>query len=87
MKSTTNFNKAVSVLEGEVVLAHDRRSTNAPRIDYSLSRGRYRSGRAAKVLRPAYGISNTLQAALAHLADKVDYIDGMPNYFFFVKGA
>lgn len=73
----TNVQKALDLLQGKTVVAHDRRKTDAHPIDFTQYR--YKGSR---VLAPSYGISNTMHSNLAKLADEVKFVDGMPRYCF-----
>lgn len=77
--SNPNIRKALDLLKGKTVVAHDRRAATATAIDYSD----YRLPNGVRVLSPAYGVSNTMHKALAKLADKVKFVDGMPRFHFY----
>lgn len=77
-----NVQKALDILKGKSVIAHDRRKADAIAIDFKQYR---RAG--LRVLRPCYGISNTMLLALTKLADKVVYEgkkSGMPSFHFYI---
>lgn len=88
MKNVTNdpnVRKALDILKGKTVVSHDRRAATATPIDFTQYR---RAG--LRVLRPSYGISNTMLQALTKLADKVVYEgkkSGMPSFHFYITEA
>lgn len=77
MTSTSNLQQALAILKGTSVIAHDRRAADAFAVDFTK-----RQFQGMIVLRPSYGISNTMQKALTKLAVKVNFVGGMPSYHF-----
>ena len=80
MTKNQNLKSALAILKGTTVVAHDRRAADAIAVDYTV-----RQVRGRKIVRPSYGISNTMQSQLTKLADDVTFIGGMPNYIFEAK--
>lgn len=72
-----NFNAAIDLLKGKTVVAHDRRAAEATAIDFTTRRAK-----GVVIIRPSYGVSNTMQKALTALADAVEFVGGMPEYHF-----
>lgn len=78
MKNTRrNIDKALDILKGKTVLAHDRRKEDAPAVEFKSYR---RSGK--RVISPVYGISNTMHETLVKLAARTTFDGGMPHYHF-----
>lgn len=77
--SIRNYNAALDILAGRTVLAHDRRSATASKIDFRT----YRTPKTIVVV-PAYGVSNTLLKALTKLATSVTFDEGkgLPRFAF-----
>lgn len=72
-----NIDKALNILRGKTVLAHDRRKPDAHAIEFKSYR---RTGK--RVVSPVYGVSNTVHLTLMRLADRTTYESGMPHYHF-----
>lgn len=83
--SASKYVQALNVLNGETVVAHDRRKGAAPQIDHlNLKVG------GGRTLVPEYGTSDRVAKTLTSLATEV-YFDAkpgsktgrpMPHYFF-----
>lgn len=73
----TNLVAAKAILEGKTVLAHDRRAADAIKVDYTI-----RTVKGEKIVRTAYGVSNTMHQALSALAARVDVNGSLPLYIF-----
>lgn len=75
--NSTKLAAALDILKGKSVLAHDRRKSDAHAIDFKLV-----TTKSEVIIRPSYGISNTMLQALTKLANEVKYIGGMPHFNF-----
>lgn len=76
-KVRSNYEDALAVLNGTMLTSKDRRTTDAPAIEYR----RYRTPNS-QVLAPTYGISNKMLNVLSALANKVTFVSGMPRFHF-----
>lgn len=77
MANKTNIQKALSILKGQTVVAHDRRKGDAHAIPFKEFRTK-----TTRVFNPLYGISHSMFTELKRLADKVTFVDGMPRFHY-----